>query len=156
MNPTRASDSNDRPCSGGDCRHAHAPRRAAPAGDTTKRCEHFDDIRKVAPQTDGCAGCLAEGKSWTELRVCLTCGYVGCCEDSSGRHAERHWQETGHPMIVSYERLETWGWCYPHHRYFDPMPMPLPQRPYVWQSWLQRWFGVKPPAVRPAIDRETT
>ena len=123
-------------CKSGACSHTS---RATAVG--SARCEHFDQIHKVAPQTDGCAECMAEGREWTELRVCLTCGHVGCCEDSSGRHAQRHFEETGHPMICSYERLETWGWCYPHHRYFDPMPMALPQRPYVWQSWLDRFFG---------------
>lgn len=120
------------------------PRRAS--ADDAKRCEHFDAIRPVPPRTDGCEECMAEGRAWTELRVCLTCGHVGCCEDSPGRHALLHHERTGHPMICSYERLETWGWCYPHHRYFDPMPGPLPQRPYVWQAWLAKVFGRKAPA----------
>ena len=109
--------------------------------DDAARCEHFDAIRDVRPQTDGCAECLASGQAVHELRVCLTCGHVGCCDDSPGRHARRHHEETGHPMIAAYERVERWGWCYVHGRYFDPMPMPLPQRPYVWQAWLDRLLG---------------
>lgn len=129
-----------RPC-GGACSFEPRAPRAAVVADGATRCEHFDQIRKVDPGTDGCAECLAEGRAWTELRVCLTCGHVGCCEDSPGRHALSHFEATGHPMIVSYERLERWGWCYVHRRYFDPMPMPLPQRPYVWQAWLSRIAG---------------
>ena len=91
------------------------------------RCEHFDAIRPVAPRTRGCEGCLAIGSTWTELRVCLTCGHVGCCEDSSHAHALQHFESTGHPMIASLERRQTWGWCYVDRRYFDPMPGPLPR-----------------------------
>jgi|GEM_PF-770954 len=129
-------DPDDEPCT-----VCSLERSRKPLPDGAKRCEHFDMIRKVSPRTDGCEECLAEGRPWTELRVCLTCGHVGCCEDSAGRHAQTHFETTGHPLIVSYERLETWGWCYVHKRYFDPMPTPLPQRPYVWQTWLSRMLG---------------
>jgi hypothetical protein len=91
------------------------------------RCEHFDAIRPVAPRTRGCEECLAIGSTWTELRVCLTCGHVGCCEDSRHAHALQHFEATGHPMISSLERGQTWGWCYVDKRYFDPMPGPLPR-----------------------------
>ncbi|HTI45355.1 MAG TPA: UBP-type zinc finger domain-containing protein [Casimicrobiaceae bacterium] len=104
---------------------------------TSDRCEHFDSIRDVAPVTDGCQECLALGEPWTQLRICLTCGHVGCCEDSPHAHALQHYNETGHPMISSLERGESWGWCYVHARYFDPMPMPLPRR----RSALARFFG---------------
>ncbi len=104
------------------------------------RCEHFDAIRRVEPTSETCETCRAIGQEPVALRVCLTCGHVGCCEDTPGRHALAHFEATGHPMIASYERLETWGWCYVHGRYFDPMPGPLPQRPYVWQAWLARWW----------------
>jgi hypothetical protein len=134
-----------RPC--GDCALDHKKEPIARSADSKQPCEHFAAIRKVDPGTDGCAECLALGKSWTELRVCLTCGHVGCCEDSPGRHALAHFESTGHPMIVSYERLETWGWCFIHRRYFDPMPPPLPQRPYVWQAWLARLFGQRAPTA---------
>jgi hypothetical protein len=103
-----------------------------------ERCEHFSDIQKIAARTDGCEECLASGATWNELRVCLTCGHVGCCEDSQHAHALQHFNTTGHPMIVSYERGETWGWCYVHRRYFDPMPGPLPQRRSALSSLLAR------------------
>jgi len=106
----------------------------------TDRCEHFSDIQSVDARTNGCEGCLALGDRWTQLRVCLTCGHVGCCEDSKNAHALAHFNATGHPMIASLERGETWGWCYVHRRYFDPMPGPLPKRPSILASVLGRFF----------------
>jgi hypothetical protein len=88
----------------------------------TQRCEHFKGIEPVAPRTRGCEQCMALGERWTQLRVCLTCGHVGCCEDSPHAHALAHFKETAHPLIVPYERAGTWSWCYPHHRYFDALP----------------------------------
>ena len=98
------------------------------ATDMPDTCEHFAEIRPVAPSGQGCKECLALGSSWTELRVCLTCGHVGCCEDSTHAHALAHFNETGHPMIASFEVTQTWGWCYVDRRYFDPMPGPVPKR----------------------------
>jgi uncharacterized UBP type Zn finger protein len=94
----------------------------------TERCEHFAEIRQATPRTDGCEECLALGAPWNALRVCLTCGHVGCCEDSEHAHALQHFKATGHPMIAPLERGETWGWCYVDRRYFDPMPGSLPKR----------------------------
>ncbi len=108
---------------------------------TDERCEHFDTIQATRPATDACAECVALGESWTELRVCLACGHVGCCDDSPHRHARAHFEATGHPMIVSYEPAESWGWCYVHRRYFDPMPGALPQRPTRLVRLLDRLTG---------------
>ena len=91
-------------------------------------CPHFSDIRAVEPRTDGCEECMELGVPWNQLRVCLTCGHVGCCEDSKHAHALQHFNATGHPMIASLEPGEDWGWCYVDRRYFDPMPGPLPRR----------------------------
>jgi hypothetical protein len=102
-----------------------------------KDCEHFAEIRQVAPHTHGCEGCLALGAPWTALRICLTCGHVGCCEDSKHAHALQHFNATGHPMIASLERGESWGWCYVHRRYFDLAPELLPKR----RSGLAALFG---------------
>jgi uncharacterized UBP type Zn finger protein len=90
----------------------------------SERCDHFDTIQSVKPRTKGCEECLALGSKWNELRMCLSCGHVGCCEDSSHAHALAHFNATGHPMISSLVRGETWGWCYIHRRYFDPVPRP--------------------------------
>jgi hypothetical protein len=37
---------------------------------------------------------------------------LGCCESSKNKHAEAHFQETGHPIIRSLEPGEHWKWCY--------------------------------------------
>jgi hypothetical protein len=46
------------------------------------------------------------------LRRCLTCGQVGCCDDSKNKHATAHFHSTGHPVIESLEPGEGWRWCY--------------------------------------------
>jgi len=103
-----------------------------------KPCEHFSAIRSVEAHTRGCEECLALGEPWTELRVCLTCGHVGCCEDSRHAHALAHYQATGHPMIASIERGQHWGWCYIDRKYFDPMPGKVPRPPSLLRSLLTR------------------
>lgn len=75
-------------------------------------CTHLDRIRDVAPRTEGCEECLKLGDTWVHLRVCLTCGKVGCCDDSKNRHASRHARETGHPIVQSLEPGEDWRWCF--------------------------------------------
>ena len=95
-------------------------------------CEHFNGVGAVEPQSRGCQECLALREPWTELRVCLTCGHVGCCEDSKHAHALQHYNATGHPLIASLERGQNWAWCYVDRRYFDPMPIARPRR----RSWL--------------------
>jgi len=62
---------------------------------------------------DGCVACLAEGRDdWVHLRLCLTCGFVGCCDSSPRRHATGHFGDTGHPVIRSFEPGERWRWCF--------------------------------------------
>ncbi len=82
-------------------------------------CEHEKEIRNVEPGTQGCAECLATGSRWVQLRMCLTCGHVGCCDSSSGKHARRHWEETHHPVMRSAEPGQDWRWCYSHDAYLD-------------------------------------
>jgi hypothetical protein len=77
------------------------------------RCGHLDHIRAVAPATTGCEDCLALGRhDWVHLRVCQECGHVGCCDQSPGKHATKHFNDTAHPVIRSYEPGEEWFWCY--------------------------------------------
>jgi uncharacterized UBP type Zn finger protein len=67
----------------------------------------------VAGRSQGCEECLEEGtKIWVHLRLCLTCGHVGCCDSSPYRHASVHHHDTGHPVMRSFEPDETWRWCY--------------------------------------------
>jgi Na+/H+ antiporter len=77
-------------------------------------CRHLRDAPRVAvAKTPGeCAECLREGTRWVHLRMCLDCGTVGCCDSSVGRHAERHYSETDHPVMRSIEPGEGWRWCY--------------------------------------------
>jgi uncharacterized UBP type Zn finger protein len=63
----------------------------------------------------GCQDCLREGGRWLHLRICLTCGHVGCCDDSPNRHATAHHRSTHHPLIRSLEPGEEWSWCYEDH-----------------------------------------
>ncbi|HET8560142.1 MAG TPA: Na+/H+ antiporter [Marmoricola sp.] len=77
-------------------------------------CEHLREPRPpVEPHTLGqCDACLAAGTRWVHLRMCVTCGNVACCDSSPQRHASRHFEETGHPVMRSAEPEEGWRWCY--------------------------------------------
>jgi uncharacterized UBP type Zn finger protein len=76
-------------------------------------CSHLDQIANVTPSSmDGCSECLASGSRWVHLRVCLTCGQVGCCDSSPNRHASRHAAAAGHPLVMSFEPGEDWVWCF--------------------------------------------
>jgi uncharacterized UBP type Zn finger protein len=76
-------------------------------------CEHLADLKPVEARTPaGCEECLASGDRWVHLRLCLTCGHVGCCNSSPNRHATAHFKETGHPVMQSFEPGEDWRWCY--------------------------------------------
>ncbi len=75
-------------------------------------CTHLDQIRDVTPSGEGCKQCLARGDTWVHLRLCMTCGNVGCCDDSKNKHATKHFHRTKHPIIRSFEPGEDWMWCY--------------------------------------------
>ncbi|CAN5314748.1 Na+/H+ antiporter [soil metagenome] len=77
-------------------------------------CQHLRDHCEVpAPLTPaGCEECMRDGTEWVHLRLCMTCGHVGCCDSSEGKHATRHFVETGHPVMRSFEIGEAWRWCY--------------------------------------------
>ena len=75
-------------------------------------CSHLAMARMVDPLTDGCEACLASGDPWVHLRLCLACGHMGCCDESRGRPAFRHFEATGHPIMRSLEPGETWAWCW--------------------------------------------
>jgi len=77
-------------------------------------CEHLADAPLTArPDTPGvCQDCVAEGLVWVHLRMCLSCGHVACCDSSQGKHADRHFAATRHPVMRSVEPGEAWRWCY--------------------------------------------
>jgi CPA2 family monovalent cation:H+ antiporter-2 len=76
------------------------------------RCAHLGAVHPVHPGTRGCEECLRTGDDWVHLRVCMSCGHVGCCDDSKNRHASAHFTATAHPVMRSIEPGEAWGWCY--------------------------------------------
>ena len=77
-----------------------------------EKCEHIEQVGEVEPRSSGCEECLALGDRWVHLRLCMTCGHVGCCDESKNRHATAHFHATAHPIIRSLEPGETWMWCY--------------------------------------------
>ena len=88
-------------------------------------CPHLIAAAKrkpVRPSAEGCTECLASGAEWVHLRLCLTCGHVGCCDNSPNRHATKHHRATKHPVIRSYEPEESWGFCYLDDAYVEELP----------------------------------
>jgi hypothetical protein len=77
-------------------------------------CVHLEkEIKNVTPRTaDGCEECLQMGSPWVHLRLCLSCGHVGCCDQSINKHGSKHFLSSGHPVIRSYEPGENWKWCF--------------------------------------------
>jgi uncharacterized UBP type Zn finger protein len=75
-------------------------------------CTHLDQIHPVTPSANGCEECLAMGDRWVHLRLCQTCGHMGCCDSSKNKHATKHFHATNHPIIKSLEPGEDWSWCY--------------------------------------------
>lgn len=75
-------------------------------------CQHLDQIQIRQTNKTGCEDCLKTGDTWVHLRLCLTCGHVGCCDSSKNKHATKHFQGTKHPLIRSIEPGERWMWCY--------------------------------------------
>jgi uncharacterized UBP type Zn finger protein len=79
----------------------------------TATCAHLGAVLDVSPGTpEGCEECLKLGMTWVHLRECLSCGHVGCCDNSQGKHATAHFHETTHPVMRSFQPGEDWGWCY--------------------------------------------
>jgi len=87
--------------------------------DMASHCTHLDQIRQVTPSAKGCEDCLAMGDTWVHLRLCLTCGHVGCCDSSKNKHATKHYQQTQHPVVQSFQPGESWRWCYADRLYMD-------------------------------------
>lgn len=77
-------------------------------------CAHLDDTTPPPPAVtpEGCQECLATGSRWVHLRLCTTCGHVGCCDSSPNKHATAHHRATDHPVVRSFEPGETWRWCF--------------------------------------------
>ncbi len=102
-------------------------------------CTHLEmiEVTQLPESVEGCEDCLRTGSVWLHLRICLTCGHVGCCDDSPNRHATAHARSAGHPLIRSLEPEEEWTWCYEDevamiipeirgHTKIPPSPMLMP------------------------------
>jgi hypothetical protein len=87
-------------------------------------CTHLDtiEITELPASVEGCEDCLPVGGEWCHLRICLTCGHVGCCDSSPGRHASAHSLSSGHPIIRSIQPGEDWSWCF-----VDELTMRIPE-----------------------------
>ena len=102
------------------------------------------------PSGTGCAECIADNGWWFHLRRCAQCGHIGCCDTSPNQHATAHFQETGHPIIASFEPGEGWFYDYAtgaflegpqlaeprSHPQDQPVPGPRDRVPHDWQSKL--------------------
>ena len=87
-------------------------------------CSHLDQVRDVRPRTpEGCEECLKIGSWWVHLRLCLSCGHVGCCDNSPNKHATKHFHMSNHQLIQSFEPGEDWGWCYVDELFLEPAPL---------------------------------
>ena len=82
-------------------------------------CTHLDQIRRVKPKTKGCEECMKMGDGWVHLRLCLSCGHVGCCDDSKNKHATKHFHAAKHAIIRSLEPGENWMWCFVDELIFE-------------------------------------
>jgi hypothetical protein len=88
-------------------------------------CTHLDQIRVGVPEeVTGCEECLRSGSSWVHLRVCRSCGQVGCCDSSPNQHASKHAAASGHAIVSSLEPGEDWSWCYLDEVAFIVQPEP--------------------------------
>jgi len=104
----------------------------------------------VPPSGTGCVECLESRSWWLHLRRCAQCGHIGCCDDSLNKHATKHSNTSGHPIIASFEPGEDWFWDYRtdkfltgprlapplHHPLDQPVPGPAGQAPANWQELL--------------------
>jgi thioredoxin reductase (NADPH) len=104
-----------------------------------KACAHLKKLtdparQPVKPSGHGCKECLESGAWWVQLRLCLTCGHVGCCDSSPNKHATAHFHQTKHPAIKPFEPGEDWAWCYPDNagmEGFAGLPGETPPRHYA-------------------------
>ena len=78
------------------------------------RCSHIAEVvyHELPEEIAGCEECLKAGDRWVHLRMCQTCGKIGCCDSSPNRHASRHARQVGHPIARSAEPGEDWSWCF--------------------------------------------
>jgi predicted ester cyclase len=84
-----------------------------------KECSHLELIQVTEPLADVCNACVEMGDVWPALRMCLLCGFIGCCDTSKNKHMKQHYEETGHPIFRSIRMDEGWIWCYEDNAFFS-------------------------------------
>ena len=93
--------------------------KAGVVGEHSRLADECPDLlahpRVEVAERPECPDCIAEGLRWVHLRQCLSCGRVGCCDSSPGRHSWHHFRDTQHPVVQSAEVGESWRWCFLHH-----------------------------------------
>jgi uncharacterized UBP type Zn finger protein len=96
-----------------------------------RSCAHLDLIKVRKPSANRCEECIALGDTWPNLRMCLVCGYVGCCDTSKNKHMKKHVGSTGHPLIRTIEPGEGWIWCYEDNAFLSAdspqLDQPMPR-----------------------------
>lgn len=86
----------------------------------SQECKHLHLAKDAKARTpDGCEECLKAGDEWVHLRLCLECGHVGCCDSSKNKHATKHFHQTNHPVVRSFQPGENWRWCYVDELFVD-------------------------------------
>src|SRR5690606_2354658 len=120
---TDRSQARQRPATG----QAHDNSETQTSRAMSTRCTHESEVRRVEPRAGaGCEECLESGHEWIGLRLCLTCGHVGCCDASPHQHASKHFHATLHPIVEPFRSDEHWRWCY-----VDQVMLETPGEPWV-------------------------
>ena len=98
----------------GQCRSPERDDRRELPAVAMPACTHLDliTVTTLPEPIAGCEECLKTGDTWLHLRMCESCGKIGCCDSSPNKHASRHAREDGHPIARSAEPGEDWSWCY--------------------------------------------
>ena len=73
-------------------------------------CSHTGSV-ELPERIEGREECLAIGGTWVRLRICQSCGRIGCCERSPNRHACAHAGGSAHAIARSAQVGEDWSWC---------------------------------------------
>jgi hypothetical protein len=81
----------------------------------------------VEPSGTGCAECLKAGGWWLHLRRCAECGHIGCCDNSPSQHATKHFSNTGHAIVASFEPGEAWFYSYESQNMVPGSPLAPPR-----------------------------
>ena len=78
---------------------------------TGRACDHAPETI-ATPSGNACEEC----GSTFNLRLCATCGHVGCCESQAG-DARAHALGEHHPVILQMPAGKGFTWCYVENQY---------------------------------------